>query len=237
MEPYPKFFKEAAELRGVYDDTESDVNSIAAILDDHGAKRILDIPCGFGRISGPLVQRGFDVTAVDLSADQLELAKKLNPGPDYQIGNMSDPPLQNYDALLNIYTSFGYLPDEQSDFKCLLAWRKALREGGLLILETLDIERVNAIDDQERHLQQEDGSFHRTTGPLTEYIYTDPTTHIMSIDYNLAGEQFTSRTRLYHRNDLVGLLKQAGFNDIQIFSDFDRRPAFLASPIVICAKA
>jgi SAM-dependent methyltransferase len=224
MDPYPDFFIKAAELRGVYDSTEEDAAALAALLTARGARRVLDIPCGFGRIAGPLHARGFDVVGVDASAAQLAEAEARNPGPTYRLGDMKAPPDGPFDAVLNIYTSFGYMPTPAEDAACLAAWHAVLRPGGILVLETLDTVRVAAIDETERHLQRPDGVFVRETGPLTEHIYTDPDTNIMSITYAMDGQEFTSRTRLYHRDDLRRLLQEAGFARVEVYAGFDLSP-------------
>jgi SAM-dependent methyltransferase len=236
MEPYPDFFIEAATLRGVYDTSFEDAMAIAELLREVGAQTVLDLPCGFGRIAGPLHELGFHVTGVDASADQIGAARARNGGPTYLVGSMLEPPAGPFDAILNLYTSFGYMASEDDDQCCLERWRAALRPGGILILETLDTERVAMIDDSERHLMREDGVFVRHTGPLTEYIATDPATRIMSIEYHLRDQVFTSRTRLYPRRDLVSRLFAAGFATVEVFSSFQKTPPFEGSPLVFIAR-
>lgn len=237
MEPYPSFFVEAASLRGVYDDTAADVRAIIRLLRREGAQRILDLPCGFGRIAGPLHEAGFDIVGIDASEDQVALARTRNPGPDYRIGDMRLPPAGPFDVLLNIYTSFGYMPDTETDRACLRAWRDCLRPGALLVIETLDTVRVAAIDERERHLQRDDGVFVRVTGPLTEYISTDWSTNVMTIDYRIGEKRFVSRTRLYHRDEIARMLREEGFSDVRIYRDLDLQAVGPDSHTVFLARA
>lgn len=224
MEPYPEFFIKAADLRGVYDTTDADAEAIAGLLRERGARTVLDLPCGFGRMAGPLHKLGFEVTGVDASGAQLDVARTRNPGPAYLCGDMRDPPAGPYDAMLNLYTSFGYMPSEAEDAACLARWCEILRPGGILVLETLDTVEVAAIDETERHLQRPDGVFVRHTGPLTEHIFTDPDTNVMSITYMMDGLEFTSRTRLYHRDRLAALLRDSGFSEVHVYGGFDLSP-------------
>mmetsp|Transcript_18343 Transcript_18343/g.29481 ORF Transcript_18343/g.29481 Transcript_18343/m.29481 type:complete len:238 (+) Transcript_18343:14510-15223(+) len=235
MDPYPAFFVRAAQMRGVYDSTSEDVTALSRLLERQKAKAVLDLPCGFGRISGPLHAAGFDVTGVDLSEDQLAIARSDNPGPTYVRGDFLSPPEGPFDAVLNIYTSFGYSETEEKDKQCLVAWYEILRSGGVLILETLDTVRVAAIDETERHLQRADGVFVRKTGDLVEHIYTDPETNIMSISYQLDGQEFTSRTRLYHRDRLIALMHEAGFSKVEVFKNLDLDPVEATSHTVFVA--
>jgi SAM-dependent methyltransferase len=237
MEPYPAFFVEAARVRGVYDNTLDDASVIMAMLRARNARRVLDVPCGFGRIAGPLHTAGFDVVAVDASTEQLDLARRLNPGPEYLLGNMIEPPRGPFDVILNLYTSFGYMADARGDQLCLIRWNEVLRPGGLLVIETLDTARVAAIDESERHLQRDDGVFVRVTGPLTEYISTDWQTNIMSIDYRIGNQRFVSRTRLYHRDDLVTMLRDSGFSIVQVYSNLKCSPVMpLGSTVFFATK-
>jgi ubiquinone/menaquinone biosynthesis C-methylase UbiE len=48
---------------------------IDAVLKEHGARTLLDLACGTGNITIPLGQKGYDLTAADISADMLSEAR------------------------------------------------------------------------------------------------------------------------------------------------------------------
>ena len=50
-------------------------------------------------------------------------------------------PDESFDAALNLYTSLGYLGDDE-DTKVLAAIRRVLREGGRLVIETMHRDRL-----------------------------------------------------------------------------------------------
>lgn len=62
-----------------------DVKWYKAIADQFG-KKILDLGCGTGRETIPLLQAGYDVTAVDLSDDMLNILAKKAEG--YHLNNL-----------------------------------------------------------------------------------------------------------------------------------------------------
>jgi ubiquinone/menaquinone biosynthesis C-methylase UbiE len=52
-----------------------------------GSGRVLDIGCGTGRTTLPLVLRGLDATGIDVSSEMIEFAKKKHPAIDYRVMN------------------------------------------------------------------------------------------------------------------------------------------------------
>ena len=67
--------------------------------------RVLDAGCGTGAMASELALRGADVTAVDISPQLIDIAKRrLHPAlanyVDFQAGDMSDPALGRFDFAL-----------------------------------------------------------------------------------------------------------------------------------------
>ena len=52
-------YVEAWTAAGSFSDTEALVDDVEALLGLQSGSEILDIACGFGRVAGPLSQRGF----------------------------------------------------------------------------------------------------------------------------------------------------------------------------------
>lgn len=67
--------------------------------------RVLDAGCGTGAMATELAQRGANVTAVDISPQLIDIAKRrlhpaLAPQVDFLAGDMSDPTLGRFDFTL-----------------------------------------------------------------------------------------------------------------------------------------
>ena len=58
------------------EETKKEINLIIKHLKKINGHKILDIPCGYGRISTELAKLGFSVTGVDYSKDYIKMAKK-----------------------------------------------------------------------------------------------------------------------------------------------------------------
>ena len=104
--------------------------------------RVLDIPCGHGRISIPLAQRGYRVTGVDLSPRSLELARRnaaeAGVAVEWVEGDMREPPPGPFDAALNLWTSIGYFDDEAENQRVLDAVARSLAPGGAFLIDTIN---------------------------------------------------------------------------------------------------
>ncbi|WP_429455091.1 class I SAM-dependent methyltransferase [Nocardia sp. GP40] len=92
--------------------------------------RILDVPCGWGRHAGRLHALGYRVDGVDLSEHQIRRARDRWPQVRFHRADMRTPPAGPFDAIVNLWTSFGTLPTSADDESALRAWRKVLTGRG-----------------------------------------------------------------------------------------------------------
>lgn len=118
---------------------DDEADAIAALLDLPAGARVLDAPCGAGRISIRLAERGFDVTGIDISDDELEEARRRAADRgvevEFELADVRRPPPGPFDAVVVWGNSFGYMPYADT-LEHLGACRRVLREGGSLVLET-----------------------------------------------------------------------------------------------------
>lgn len=105
--------------------------------------RVLDLACGRGRMSIGLAQRGFRVTGLDLSANSLALARREAEaaGVELELVERDMRELDadaEFDGVLNVFSSFGYFPEQADDERVLAAVGRALKPGGRFLIDTLN---------------------------------------------------------------------------------------------------
>jgi SAM-dependent methyltransferase len=129
---------EAAEQSG---QAERQASGLWSILNLQSGCSVLDAPCGYGRISRELAERGARVLGVDLSTDMLGEAERrrgqLSSDQLRYIRHDLRQPLNDsgFDVALNLFSSLGY-GSEEDDLAMLSNLRNAVRPGGLVFIET-----------------------------------------------------------------------------------------------------
>jgi SAM-dependent methyltransferase len=121
--------------------TRLEVDFVLRSLRPSEGARILDLPCGYGRHAALLARRGFRVVGVDLSIAMLaEARRRSTEGPRlrFRRGDMRRITYRaEFDAVINLYTSFGYFTPAQN-VAALRRMARALRPGGRLLVDHRD---------------------------------------------------------------------------------------------------
>ncbi|MCX5797149.1 MAG: methyltransferase domain-containing protein [Elusimicrobia bacterium] len=103
---------------------------------------LLDLCCGPGRHSLLLARKGLRVTGLDLSKPYLrrarERARRLKLPVRFVLADMRALPFRaEFDAVINLFTSFGYFHRQSENLAVLRGVRRALKPGGLLFMEMM----------------------------------------------------------------------------------------------------
>ena len=122
--------------------TAQEVEHIVQRLALPPRSEILDLACGHGRHAIPLAELGYRVTGFDLSEVFLARARadaaSRSAPVSWVHGDMRDIPFENaFDAVINIFTAFGYFDDDSDNQLVLRQVHKALRPGGRFLIDTM----------------------------------------------------------------------------------------------------
>jgi SAM-dependent methyltransferase len=199
---------------------------------------VLDAPCGYGRHSQILTEAGYRVTGADRSPVLLEEARRRAGGsewPRWVRADHRELPFEDgsFDAVLNLFSSLGYR-GEEGDRRTLGEFRRVLRPGGSLVIETQHRDRVMAIFRQSDWEELGGGAL------KLEARRFDAAAGVMENDHVLIAEDgsrhaVTYRIRVYTATELARLVAEAGFTRVECFGGFDRTPPSRDARLVIRA--
>ncbi len=133
------------------------------VLGLNKGSRVLDIPCGTGRHALRLARRGASVLGVDITEEYLREARRKGrgvPNARFVRGDMRRIPLKGeFDAAINLWTSFGYFADPADDLKTLKGIAGALKPGGLFLIDMIDFDAAKKRNRTKNWVKREDGSY------------------------------------------------------------------------------
>lgn len=98
-------------------------------------KDLLDIACGTGGHIPYWQENHFNVNGLDLSPEMLSYAKYKYPNIDFHLGDMVSFRLnRNYDALVCLYGSIGFVRIVERLYEALFTFSTHLKPGGILCI-------------------------------------------------------------------------------------------------------
>ena len=149
-----------------HEEAQMFINSICQLLNLSRDSLVLDLACGKGRHAIYLNNKGYNVIGLDLSEKNISFAKQFqNERLYFYRHDMRKVWSENeFDCVLNLFTSFGYFDSENENEKVILAVAKSLKKGGKFILDFLNpytvinklvTEEIKTIDGIEFRINKE----------------------------------------------------------------------------------
>jgi len=200
---------------------------------------LLDVPCGFGRHTLPLAAAGYHVVGVDRAQPLLDEARRRAGDarrPKFARADYRDLPFvdASFDAALNLFSSLGYLGDEE-DTKALAEIGRVLRPGARLVIEIMHRDLL------VRRFQESSWQMLGEGRLLLEQRTFDPASGLAQTTQTLiasSGER-DSRTfslRVYSATELLAMLAQAGFAEGKCYGDLFGAPFGTDTRLVVVAR-
>lgn len=180
--------------------------------------RILDLACGKGRHSVYLNNMGYRVTGMDLSAASIQEASKFqNERLVFLRHDMRAPlPLDNYDLVLNLFTSFGYFENRNENLAVLKNINRALSSEGLLIIDFFNADYVLKSLVPAEVVTKKNIEFRLERFAENGFIKK-------KISFTDEGRQyeFCERVQLLGLEEFQQMLAESGFEIKNIFGDYN----------------
>ncbi len=212
--------------------TRADADFLVDALDAGPGARLLDVPCGNGRLSLELARRGFSLTAVDQDSRQLAAAEnmarqektacqeKLNV--QWRRADMRRLRFRgSFDGAFCFGNSFGYFcADDTAAF--LAGMGRALRPGGRLVIDT-EVAAETLLPNLEHRIWQKAGDI----TVLAEYAYHPAESRLDSTFTFIQGhrrEISTASHWVFTIGEIGRMLAAAGVRIQHLYADTAEAP-------------
>ena len=181
---------------------------------------ILDLACGKGRHSVTLHELGYRVTGADLSPKSIAFAKRFEEdGLSFQVHDMCEPFGKKFDAVFNLFTSFGYFEDEKDNLRTIKAIKEDLKPAGYGVIDFMNVKKV------VRHLVPtetkivEGITFHINRYVENGYIFKD-----IAFEDNSQQYTYSERVKALTLSDFTTYFEKAGLELKHCFGDYSLAP-------------
>ena len=178
--------------------------------------KVLDLACGKGRHAIYLNQLGFEVIGADLSENSIaEANKNSNSSLHFQVHDMREKFDDLFDAIFNLFTSFGYFENDADNLKTLIAIKESLTEHGFAVIDFMNVNQVisNLVPEETKTVEGID--FHIQRYVKDGHIYKE-------INFEDQGESyhFTEKVQALTLQDFQTMMEEAGIYLLDIFGDY-----------------
>lgn len=210
--------------------TRREVAGAARLLALRRPADILDLACGAGRHALGLAALGHRVTGVDWSESLLEAGRRAaaEAGIPVAFSRADMRALRcrrRFDAVVNLFTSFGYFETDAEDLAVLRGVRRALRPGGAFLIDTLNKSWLLRHFSPSFWTREPEGevlkSFSRLSfDPATSRLATRRTLYLRGGRRRETHLDF----KVYDLSEMTRLLEASGLAVDGAFGAFDGRP-------------
>ena len=180
--------------------------------------RLLDLACGKGRHSIYLHSKGFNVVGADLSPESIAAANlSKTEGLEFVVHDMRETlKMGDFDAVLNLFTSFGYFNSEDEHLAVLNAAKFLIvNNKGVLVIDFMNARKVinNLLLSEQKEVQGIVFNIRR----FVENGYI-----VKEISFTDKGEsyRFQERVRAFSLADFQDLLTKAGMQIEKYFGNY-----------------
>ncbi|WP_296148810.1 class I SAM-dependent methyltransferase [uncultured Flavobacterium sp.] len=205
-----------------YAEAQVFMDNITQYLNLPDDAKILDLACGKGRHSVYLNHLGYDVTGADLSENSIaEASKFANEKLHFEVHDMRIPFKQKFDAIFNLFTSFGYFENDEDNSTTLKAIQESLSEYGFAVIDFMNVQHVidNLVAEEVKTVENID--FHIKRYHKDNHIYKE-------IDFEDKGEKFhfVEKVQALTLQDFEEMMEEAGIYLLDTFGDYKLKKFF-----------
>ncbi len=199
-----------------YSEAQEFMQNIVTLLNIKKDDLLLDLACGKGRHSIFLNSLGYDVIGADLSKNSIQKAKQFeNDRLKFVEHDMRNPFKTKFNAILNLFTSFGFFENDNDDIKILQNIKNGLKPNGIAIIDFMNAKKVisNLIPEESQTI---DGiTFH-----ISKYVDKGFIIKKIKFKADLKEHIFYEKVKNLDLNKIKSYINTVGFTIKHTFGNY-----------------
>lgn len=205
-----------------YTEAQHFMDNLTQYLNLPDDAKILDLACGKGRHSIYLNSLGYNVTGADLSENSIKEASNFaNETLHFKVHDMRETCEEKYDAIFNLFTSFGYFESDDDNLTTLKAIHNSLNETGFACIDFMNVDYVieNLVPEEIKTVDGID--FHIKRYVKDNHIYKE-------IDFEADGEKhhYTEKVQALRLEDFEKMMDEADIYLLDVFGNYKLQKFF-----------
>ncbi len=215
-------------------------------LAHEGGGPVLELGCGTGRVLLEIAKLGFPCTGLDASQHMLARLRAKSEFPNLRLVRAPmqdfDLPGERFGLVFSAFRAFQHLYTVEDQLACLACVRRHLAPGGRFAFDVFAprLARMAQLEEPEAV----DLRFELDGEQVVRHarVTREPSEQIMAVHFRyersragqvVGNEPVSFRMRWFWRYELEHLLARAGFRDVQIHGDFERRAVSADTPAFV----
>ena len=225
-ETYNASFAKSYDVITGHKEYKKEVEKLKFILESKGLSsnsNLLDIGCGTGNHSVLLVEYGYDITAVDLSIDMINIANAKNTAVSFIAGDITELSLGKFDGAYSLFNVVNCISDPSTLRSFFESIYNHLEDGALYVFESWN--PIAILQDHPKEVSRtyvhDCYQIERTVSPSWDFmqqmlrlVYD---VVIKNGDGSVYGDfKVDMDLKLYTPLELKYILESVGFNNIEM---------------------
>jgi SAM-dependent methyltransferase len=183
--------------------------------------KVMDLACGKGRHALHLASKGFHVTGLDLSQNSIDsLVHHNSESLHFEQWDMRIPYKEGgYDAVFNLFTSFGYFESSSENLKVLEAMKQVIKADRHILIDYLNVKKALTVIDKKEHIKRQGLEFFTAKSLQKGCIIKE-----IKIKDGQEEFKFSESVQALTLLDFKELIEKAGLQLVQTYGDYHLSP-------------
>jgi len=194
------------------------INKLINFLSPKEDSYFLDLCCGKGRHTKYIHSLGYKIDGTDLSKRNINYLQKFNNKKIhfFQSDMRENYSINQYDYILNLFTSFGYFDTEKDDLLVAKQIYKSLKNKGVLIIDFINMKKA-LIKIQKNEIKKINNIIFQIEKHYdNQFLYK-------KIEFTDSKKKysFTEKVKILYENDFKAIFQKNNLQLVETFGDYN----------------